>query len=289
MTWTVDGRTVGHAVRAHLTGAPAADGAMLHIEVAFQLTEWPWDKRGPLSLALRPAEVAARTKGGELRLGYATPAAPGVLTPASHSTTTSARYGLAMTYHALAALEAARNGGEISLVMTLSCVPLFAGQAIPAVDTIAFVMGRDEWIGALRNAGYCKILVTELRLPDAGPSAAADARARFLTAVAARDGGSYADAMSKCRTALDALKNAGFGGKAPSEVVTFLSANARKLTQEERFSALQVALQLYLSPTAHANAPDSEYTREDAELAIAMTAALLRLVPSRWIEPEKET
>jgi hypothetical protein len=94
--------------------------------------------------------------------------------------------------------------------------------------------------------------------------------------------------MRGCRLALDELENAGFGGKAPHDVVHFLAERARTLSGSERFSALKVALQVFLSPAHHANAPDEHYSREDAELAIAMTAALLRLAPSRRNNSEDE-
>jgi hypothetical protein len=43
----------------------------------------------------------------------------------------------------------------------------------------------------------------------------------------------------------------------------------------------EIAMQLFLSPAHHDGVPDEEFSREDADLAIAMTAALLRLAP-RW-------
>jgi len=44
---------------------------------------------------------------------------------------------------------------------------------------------------------------------------------------------------------------------------------------------------VFPSPTHHANAPDEHYSREDAELAIAMTAAPLRLAPQWASEPKQ--
>jgi hypothetical protein len=80
---------------------------------------------------------------------------------------------------------------------------------------------------------------------------------------------------------LDELRHAGFGGKAPKAVAAFLKEKAGTLTQSERYSALKLALELYLSPAHHANAPEEHYTREDADLAVAMTAALLRIAATR--------
>lgn len=64
-------------------------------------------------------------------------------------------------------------------------------------------------------------------------------------------------------------------------MVAFLKEKAATLTQAERYSALKVALELYLSPTHHANAPEEHYTREDADLALAMTAVLLKTAAFR--------
>lgn len=63
--------------------------------------------------------------------------------------------------------------------------------------------------------------------------------------------------------------------------------HARSLSQAERFSALQTAMQLFLSPAHHDGTPDEEFSREDADLAIAMTAALVRLAP-RWCSETKD-
>jgi hypothetical protein len=108
-----------------------------------------------------------------------------------------------------------------------------------------------------------------------------------VQAVHARNDGSYAEAMRRCRIALDELKTAGFAGKSPADVARFLQDKAGTMSQHERLSALRLALQLFLSPTHHANAPEDHYTREDAELAIAMTAALLRLAPQWGPEPKE--
>jgi hypothetical protein len=87
--------------------------------------------------------------------------------------------------------------------------------------------------------------------------------------------------MQECRIALEALKTGGVGGRAPAEIAQFLQKNARNLALAERFSVLQVAMQLFLSPAHHDGVPDEEFSRQDADLAIAMTVALLRLAP-RW-------
>jgi hypothetical protein len=219
-----------------------------------------------------------------------------VLSPASHSSTGSVRFTLSLATPALVALEAARDGGPLDLVMTLAAYPFVITQhqgyapgvgIQPTFDSYAFKVPKEQWLALLNSVGYCDTLLTELRLPSSGPEATAQGRQRLVQAVQARNDGGYAEAMRRCRIALDELKAAGFAGKAPADVARFLQDKAGTMSQAERCSALRLALQLFLSPTHHANAPDEHYTREDAELAIAMTASLLRLAPQWGTEPKE--
>ncbi len=290
MSWQCGQRIVADPTGATVSGASIAGGAQVHIDVAFQLVEWPWEEKGPLSLVPQPSEVTARAGRGELRLGFALPTPATVLSPASHSSTGSVRFTLSLTASALVALEAARDGGPLELVMTLTAYPFvitrYEGYAPgvgiqPTFDTYAFKVPKEQWLAVLKSVGYCDSILTELRLPANGPEATSVGLRRVVNAVNARNDGCYRNTVQECRIALDALKTAGFGGRAPDEVAQLFQKNARNLSQVERFSALQIAMQLFLSPAHHDGVPDEEFSREDADLAIAMTAALLRLAP-RW-------
>jgi len=296
MSWQCGQRIVAEPTGAKVSGISVAAGARVLVDVSFRVVEWPWKENGPLSLVPQPCEVAARTDRGELQLGFAIPEPGSVLTPPSHSSTSSLRFTLTLTTPALVALEDARNGGALELVMALVAHPFLIAQSQgytpginihPTSDTYVFKVPKEHWLAVLKSVGYCDTLVTELRLPTSGPEATAKGRQRLVQAVCARNDGGYAEAMRRCRIALDELKNAGFAGKAPAEIARFLQDKAGTMSQTERFSALQLALQIFLSPTHHANAPEEHYTREDAELAIAMTAALLRLAPQWVIDPKE--
>jgi hypothetical protein len=300
MSWQCEQRIVANPTGATVSGASAAGGAHVYIDVAFGVAEWPWEEKGPVSLVPQPCEVTARLQRGEVRLGFAVPAPTAVLSPLSHSTTTSIRFTLPLTTPALVALEVARDGGTIEFSLTLvahAAVLALAqdqnqshapGVETPATTTtFAFRIPKEQWLAVLKSVDFCDTLIIELRLPSTGPENTAKGRRRLVQGVAARNDGSYAEAMRGCRIALDELKNAGFGGKASSDVATFFQGRAGTMSQAERFSALQLALKLFLSPAHHATAPDEHYTREDAELAIAMTAALVRLAPV-WTDDTKE-
>lgn len=290
MSWQCGQRIVADPAGATVSGISNAGGAQVHIDVAFRLVEWPWEEKGPLSLVPQPSEVTARAGRGELRLGFALPTPASVLSPPSHSSTGSVRFTLSLTASALVALETARDGGPLELVMTLTAYPFVIAQyqgyapgigSQPTVDTYAFKVPKEQWLAVLKSVGYCDSILTELRLVASGPESTRVGRQRVVNAVNARNDGRYRNTVQECRVALDALKTAGFGGRAPDDVAQFLQKNARNLSQAERFSALQIAMQLFLSPAHHDGVPDEEFSREDADLAIAMTAALLRLAP-RW-------
>lgn len=290
MTWSCMGRSVGEPTGATVSGTPMAGGAQLHIDVAFRLVEWPWKENGPISLVPQPSEVTARFARGELNLGFALPNATSLVSPPSHSSTASVHFTLALSTQALVALETARDGGSIALFMTLVAHPVRLAQhqgyapgieVVPTVEQRAFEVPKEQWLAVLKSVGHCDSILTEVRLEAGGPESTSVGRQRVVNAVNARNDGRYRNTVQECRIALDALRTAGFGGRAPDEVAQFLQKNARNLSQAERFSALQVAMQLFLSPAHHDGVPDEEFSREDADLAIAMTAALLRLAP-RW-------
>lgn len=297
MTWTIGSRNVAEPVGATVHGMPMAGGPQIHIDVSLRLVEWPWAERGPISLIPQPGEVIVHTEKCELALGLAIPTSGRVIRPPSHSASETVRFSLFLSTTALSALENARDGGSIKFKVTLAAhvATLMKTSDYPVgidaaalIESYRFEVPRDDWLAVLRAVGYSETLVTELRLPPEGVDATASSRRRLVQACSARNVGGYGEVMRHCRIALDELKNAGFGGKAPSDVARFLQEKAGTMSPSERLSALQAALQLFLSPAHHANEPGDSYSREDADLSIAMTAALLRLWPMRVGEPPEE-
>lgn len=297
MSWTVRNRTVAEPSAVRVSGMKAAGGVHILIDVSLHLLGWSWKEGGPISIVPQPSEVKATLNGRELALGFAIPAAASAFRPPDHTCRQPVRLTLPLTSHALSALETARDGGPLRLtIMLVAHAVSFATYPNfpPGVDTTflsvnySFDVPRDEWIAILESVGYTEVLVTELCLPPEGVEATAASRKRLALAANARNVGGYGEVMRHCRTAIDELKKLGFGGRAPKDVVNFFNQNAGAMSPVERLSALQTALHLFLSPAHHANAPEESYTREDADLSIAMTAALLRLWPMRVAEPPEE-
>lgn len=283
MGMKVGSEYVAEVVKVKLSALKAPDGAHLQLHVTFQTSAWPRSDRGVLSLILHPADVVARIKRTELRLGLAHPNPIGVLTPFAEATLQHVRYVLPITSTALNAVESARDGRELELLIDVGAHPLLEGEEARSTQTRHSTwVPRDEWLDALRSCGLSDTVVVELPMPKQGPSSTAAARQRLLRAVEARDAGSHAEAVARCRLALDELENVGMRGKAPKEVAQFLLEYAGKLTQRERFGALQAVANLLLSPAHHAKVPEEDWAREDADLAIVITAAITKMA-TRWL------
>jgi hypothetical protein len=287
MMWICHGREIAGPTGATISGTRIAGGAQVHIDVAFRLVEWPWAEKGPISLVPQPSEIIARTGRGELCLGYAFPDPEKLVSPPSHSFATSVRFTLQLSTPALVALEAARDGGPLELEMTLVAHPLAIARCegyAPGLNvqptTIKYPhkVPREQWLALLKSVGYCDTLLTELRLPTTGVSAEHLARA-----VEARNEGRYGDAIAACRVAIERLDSA--PKESSGELDRIVRAKRADLADRERFVLLRTATQVFASPVHHGA---THYQREDAELAIATTAALLRLAPRWGTEPKEE-
>lgn len=150
------------------------------------------------------------------------------------------------------------------------------------VHDARFDVNRDEWLAALRTSGLTDTLTMEIPVPcNAMPNLAA-AVTELRRAIEHRHDGHDAETVAACRSVTNALEHAGFGNRAPREVIAFLRENASRLTLEERYSVIQAALELFCSPAHHQPGPQREdYRRADATFAIAMSAALVSLAPLR--------
>ncbi len=260
-------------------------GPEIQFRISFDLHAWPSAELGTWPvIAPQDAEVYATARGTETFLGYANPLPGEGMSPSDGDSTRELTFALSMTDAALARLEAVRDGGEISFKLMVGAVPVQCREHSRVMrGEVRATVPRDEWVSVLRSAGFCETIVIELPVRVGGSTELADSHARVASAMSARDEGRHADAMAKCRAALEALPQGGFGNKAPSTIAQFLQERAGKLTNVERCAALQAALRLFMSPAVHGAVAEDTFAREDSELAIAMTASLVRLA-RRWAE-----
>ncbi len=289
MSWQARQRSVAEPSGATVCGTPMAGGAQVHIDVAFRLVEWPWEANGPISLVPQPSEIRARVTRGELNLGFAIPNPAQVIVPPRHSSSSIVRFTLSLSTAGLVALETTRDGGSVDLVMTLVAHPfgltVNPGDA-PGIFVVPvghqspfqFQVPKEQWLAVLKSVGYCDSILTELRFPPG----TGDPGGHLARGVAARNEGRYSDAIAACRIAVERLDYAPKEGS--GELERIVKAKRIDLSERERFVMLRSATHIFASPAHHGA---THHEREDADLAIAMTAAFLRLAP-RWRTEDTE-
>lgn len=292
--WVVDrgagrGRIVARARGLKVRGVPCIGSAELELQLELDVVEWDgWATNQPLDVVPVAAEVSVARGTDLAKLGTA-PARPGLrFRPPSHSDSQTVAFALPFASKQVEALEDFRNGEPLRLELTAHAMfyvaGAFAGRG-RLVET--FTVSRDDWSAVLQAIGYSKHVTVDVPIPSATPAGLAEASARLEDALAARQDGRHGDAVAKARVAIEAIEKAGFGGKAPSDVVTFIKENAKRLSMTERYAAVQAALELFLSPAHHAGTDPDDYTRADSTFAVGVSAAILSLAPRYAPAPTK--
>lgn len=283
MHWIVGNRIGARPTAAKVSGASALAGAIVEISVDLALVEWPhFEAHGPAKFVPQAARLMLQ-RPAPVNLGWCIPEPGAAIQLMKHSTEEHLRYYLPISFVELARLEGLRNGRPLGFELSMPAL-VYIGGALQNTTTFALKLevGRERWSEVLESVSFRRVLITELELPE--PSAGSPGTGKALgllgDAIVAREDGRNSDAVAKCRLAVDALGQAGFGGRAPADVIAFIKQNGKRLTMEERFSVLQAALHLYCSP-AHHVAPEADLSRHDATLALGTTAALIGAAPSR--------
>jgi hypothetical protein len=186
----------------------------------------------------------------------------------------------------LEAVEAVRDGRDLVFQVAPRWRVYRSGR--PTTGSMnggsPFTVPRSTWVGLLGAIGYCEYVSLEVPISRDGTG---DEVRRALELL--REGlenqqrGDHQDAVLCCRNAIEALGAHGFGGHAPTEVLEFIRRSANRLTLAERVAAFKAALQQFCHPAAHG---EKGFGRLDSSFALACTAALLRVAPTRLGAPD---
>jgi hypothetical protein len=139
---------------------------------------------------------------------------------------------------------------------------------------------RSKWIDMLAQAQLQeKVLVA---VPIVGEDRLKGAGGYLRSAIEQHARGEYSAAGHTCRKALEEIGTAGFGLKAPKNVRDFVHhTEAKRYSLEERVAILMMAAKMLYNSASHAGEEERDWRRIDADLAMAVTAALLRSAPLR--------
>lgn len=184
--------------------------------------------------------------------------------------------GMDLSRAQLEALEVARNGGDLPLLLTWwAAIADVTGTVHHGNWLEPYEINQSSWIKVLGQLGYAKMSLLEVPLLDSlGPEFAA-ASGHLSKAKEAMLRGEYREAVGCCRDVIEALSLA-LGDR--DEQLARLVGNTRELSKAERLRLLRQALKVLTHPARHADevAAAIDWTRVDAVSVITMTAALMQ-------------
>jgi hypothetical protein len=265
-------------------GEPALDGRWLNLFVNFAThsspegTDW---KIWPHEAAFRLSK-----QGGQyqLPLGTFKTYLSESIRPtgnAHKSGTASVSFRRLFTPLEIAALEEWRDGRDLDVKILIYGYGQKGSVATwDYFNDYSSTIPRSKWLDMLAQAHLQdKVL---LAVPVAGEGRLTEAGKYLRSAIEHHARGEYSAAGQTCRKALEEIGTAGFGLKAPKEVRDFVHhTDPKSYTLEQRVAIIVMAAKMLYNSASHAGEEERDWRRVDADLAMAVTAALLRSAPLR--------
>lgn len=265
-------------------GEPALDGCWINLLARFSTHGAPDGKKWEIwpqeaIVRLGRQRDSLQTFVGAFRAPQGHAIRPAFHTHKSDSTQVSFRRLLSPIE--MAAIEEWRDGADLKVQVNITGFGRRGGQVTWSYfrqhDEI---IPRSKWIDTLGTAKF----IDKVHLAVA---VTADKRikegAKYLRdAINHHARGDYSNVAQTCRKAVEEIGLAGFGAKPPAEVKKFLKhQDPTTYSLEERAAIVQTAALLYLHSGVHAGEEERRWRRTDAELALALAAALLQVAPAR--------
>lgn len=289
--WLIDTGNGRRVVVAKVTHADveivqAVDGVDLHLNLRFMTMGWDgWSIGKRLDLVPTAATMKIHTSQGEHNIGTFVADPRCAFSPPSHAHDDHrVRYSLRIARRALHRFEEARDGSDLTFEIWAHTLGFIGGALTAPVTSLrhTWTMNNAAWRSIVGRIGLQTSVDVEVRVPDDDEfPELARALIHLQGALARRASGEHASAMADCRLALDELPLAGFGGRAPKEVLAFLQQNAGRLSMSERFAVVRAALVIALSPSHHGGELRDELDRFDSQFAVATVSAFLGWAPHR--------
>jgi len=182
----------------------------------------------------------------------------------------------------VAAIEKWRDGRDLSVTVN---VDGFGSRGTFVTwryfDEFNGRIPRSEWSDMLAAAHFLDSV--HLAVPATGDRRVSEGTKYLREALGQHVRGDYASVAQTCRKAVEEIGTAGFGQRTPKEVAEFWGnrQEREKYTIGDRTAIILQAAKLLLHAGAHAGPEERNWQRADADLALAITAALLQVAPSR--------
>lgn len=278
MSLSYSARIIADARITYVSGAKALGSSLLRMNVEFQQPAWEAGT-GQASAVIHSAVLSLRTDSGGGELGRACPDSPLILKSGPRGTTVHQTFSISLNDAQMFAVEEARKGGSVELVLNLIAGGHgeYGNQVIN--DNISYRVPLSEWARLLRELGHGDIIVLGVQLPN-GPNGARLRSAIELLHTANRYlvNGEYDIVVARCRQAVESVQAAFDDSEPTKEAMTLYR---RDKSSREGMSSLQrehVILETvrhYANLAHHVdNRGNTEcYGRADATFLLTLAAA----------------
>lgn len=174
-----------------------------------------------------------------------------------------------LTREQVNALEEYRHEKDLKLDLGLRALVASGDELLSSFDCTDITVPREQWLDALKNAGYRKTLLFEVPLPKSS----GDLEALFSKAQELIEIGHYKDAVLQCRLIVEQVESVR-GDKQASASANKLahSSERRDMSSIDRLLSLREQLKNVCQLGAHGT---EDFTRSQAKAVLGMTMALL--------------
>lgn len=272
ITW--NSRIVADVTFRGVHGFQAAGSYLLRLSVGFAVTNWPQDVLMPTVL-VTAAAVQVEGGGQALLLGHAIPETPVPFKVGAHSQPSTILYELLLSPAAIEAVERLRGGDRIQFRLKIQAHLTMGAETLATKDEVLCSVPQSDWIAVLEQIGYRKTLLLELPIPQ-GDEGSVPQR-HLETARSHMLRGHYEDAVASCRKALEGWTTQRAEVEAVKKARDTKRSDARSLTLYDRELLVRYAATNFADLAHHADdvANAERYSREDAAMMVAITAAIL--------------
>lgn len=167
------------------------------------------------------------------------------------------------------ALEEYRQDRDLKLNLGLKALIASDDQLVPSFDCGDISIPREQWLDALRNAGYRNTLLFEIPLP----TTSGDIDKVFSKAQEFIETGHYKDAVMQCRHIIEQVETIRGDKKESGSANKMAHSSDRKdMNATERLLSLREQLKNICQLGAHGT---GEFTRSQAKAVLGMTMVLV--------------
>jgi hypothetical protein len=174
-----------------------------------------------------------------------------------------------LTKEQVNALEEYRQDKDLKLNIGLRALTSSNSTPVASYEHKDVILPREEWLGALHNAGLRQTILFEIPLPNAS----IEFTSLYTKAQEFIETGHYKEAVIKCRLIIEQLESLREDKKQSGAANTKAHSNDRKnMSAIERLLSLREQLKNICQLGAHGS---ETFTRSQAKAVLGMTMTLL--------------